>query len=124
VDEGSTYEAMLFAAQHHLDNLTVVYDANKVQALGFVEDVIDLEPLSDRITATRWSVREVAGHDVEEIDAALQAIPFEAGKPSWITAHTIKCKGVSFKENTVSCHYGCVDDEELARALAELEVAQ
>ena len=123
VDEGSTYEAMLFAAQHHLDNLTVVYDANKVQALGFVKDVIDLEPLSERITATRWSVREIDGHDVEAIDAALQAIPFEKGKPSWVTAHTIKCKGVSFKENTVSCHYGCVNDEELARALAELGVS-
>ena len=123
VDEGSTYEAMLFAAQHHLDNLTVVYDANKVQALGFVKDVIDLEPLSDRITATRWSVREIDGHDTEAIDDALQAIPFEEGKPSWITAHTIKCKGVSFKENTVSCHYGCVNDEELARALAELGVS-
>ncbi|MFH0965432.1 MAG: transketolase [Planctomycetota bacterium] len=123
VDEGSTYEAMLFAAQHHLDNLTVVYDANQVQALGFVKDVIDLEPLSERIAATRWSVREIDGHDVEEIDAALAAIPFEAGKPSWITAHTIKCKGVSFKENTVACHYGCVNDEELARALAELGVS-
>jgi len=123
VDEGSTYEAILFAAQHGLDNLTVILDYNKIQALGFARDVLDLEPLTDKITACRWAPREVDGHDVEALDDALGRVPFTPGKPSWITAHTIKCKGVPFMENTVSCHYGSVDDEQLALALQSLGVA-
>jgi len=67
-------------------------------------------------------VKEVDGHDVVALDAALQTLPFERGKPSWLICHTVKGKGVSWMENTVSCHYGSVGDEELARALRELGV--
>lgn len=123
VDEGSTYEAILFAAQHRLDNLTVILDYNKIQALGFSRDVLDLEPLTDRITACRWDIREEDGHDVQALDTALGRVPFTAGKPSWVTAHTTKCKGVEFMENTVASHYGSVNDEQLARALQGLGVA-
>jgi len=123
VDEGSTYEAIMFAAQQKLDNLVAVFDYNKIQALGHTRDVIDLEPLTARLEACRWAVREIDGHDVEQIDCALRAIPIAPGKPSWVTAHTVKGKGVSFMENTVSCHYGYVDREHLERALKELEVA-
>jgi transketolase len=119
-DEGSTWEATLFAAHHHLDNLTVVLDYNKVQALGFCKDVLDLEPLGEKLAACRWSYREVDGHDVVAIDAALAKLPFEQGKPSWLTAHTVKGKGVSFMENTVSCHYGSANDAQLAQALQEI----
>ena len=119
-DEGSSWEAALFAAQHKLDNLIAIVDYNKIQALGFVKDVVDLEPLSDKVKSFRWAVREIDGHNVEEIDRALKDVPFEPGKPSWVIAHTTKGKGVSFLENTVSCHYGHVNDEELARALKEL----
>jgi len=82
--------------------------------------VLDLEPLGDKIRACRWAYREVDGHDVQAIDAALATLPFEKGKPSWLTAHTVKGKGVSFMEDTVSCHYGSVDDAQLAQALAEI----
>ena len=119
-DEGSTWEAVAFAAQHHLDNLTVIVDYNKIQALGFVKDVCDLEPFGDKVRAFRWAYREVDGHSVKAIDAALAHLPFEPGRPSWLTANTIKGKGVSFLENTVSCHYGSVDDDQLAKALKEL----
>ncbi|HRU04522.1 MAG TPA: transketolase [Candidatus Brocadiia bacterium] len=122
-DEGSTWEAILFAAQHHFDNLVVVVDYNRVQALGYSKDVLDLEPLGDKIRACRWAYREVDGHDVEAIDAALKTLPFEPGKPSWLTARTVKGKGVSWMEDTVSCHYGSVNDEQLARALKEIGVA-
>jgi transketolase len=57
---------------------------------------------------------------VRQIDAALQSLPFEPGRPSWLTAHTVKGKGVSFMENTVSCHYGSVNDRQLAQALQEI----
>jgi len=119
-DEGSTWEAILFAAQHRLDNLTVVLDYNKVQALGFVRDVLELEPLGAKLRACRWSYREVDGHEPRQIDAALRRLPFKAGKPSWLTCHTVKGKGVSFMENTVSCHYGSVNDQQLAQALKEI----
>jgi transketolase len=117
---GASWEAIFLAAQHHLDNLTVVFDYNKVQALGFTKDVLDLEPLADKLRASGWAYREVDGHDVLRIDAALQRLPFEPGRPSWLTAHTVKGKGVSFMENTVSCHYGSVDDQQLAQALEEI----
>ena len=121
-DEGSTWEAILFAAQHGFDNLTVIVDYNKVQALGYSKDVLNLEPLGDKVRACGWACQEVDGHDVEAIDAGLKTLPFEPGKPSWLTAHTIKGKGVSFMENTVSCHYGSVNDEQLAQALEEIGV--
>ena len=122
VDEGSTHEAILFARHQKLDNLIAILDYNKIQALGFVKDVLDIEPLTDRIVASGWAVREVDGHDVEAIERTLRQAPFEKGKPSWVTAHTVKGKGVSFLENTVSCHYGYVNDEQLAQALLELGV--
>ena len=121
-DEGSTWEALLFAAQHRLDNLTVIVDYNKVQALGFSRDVLDLEPFARKIEDCHWAVKEVDGHDVAAVDNALAKLPFENGKPSWLICHTIKGKGVSFMENTVACHYGSVDDRQLAQALQELGV--
>jgi transketolase len=120
---GATWEAIFFAAQHHFDHLTVIVDYNKVQALGFAKDVLNLEPLGDKLRASGWAYREVDGHDVQQIDAALQRLPFEAGRPSWLTAHTIKGKGVSFMENTVACHYGSVNDRQLAQALEEIGAA-
>lgn len=117
---GASWEAIFLAAQHRLDNLTVIYDYNKVQALGFTKDVLNLEPLGAKIAASGWAYREVDGHEVRQIDAALNEVPFAAGRPSWLTAHTVKGKGVSFMENTVSCHYGSVNDRQLAQALEEI----
>jgi len=122
-DEGSTWEALLFAAQHRLDNLTVIVDYNKVQALGFSRDILDLEPFARKMEDCHWAVKEIDGHDVVAIDNALAKLPFESGKPSWLICHTIKGKGVSFMENTVACHYGSVDDEQLAQALREVGAA-
>lgn len=121
-DEGSTWEALLFAAQHKLDNLTVIVDYNKVQALGRSKDVIDLEPFARKLEDCHWAVKEADGHDVVALDAALRELPFERGRPSWLICHTVKGKGVSWMENTVSCHYGSVSDEQLAKALCEVGV--
>lgn len=119
-DEGSTWEAALFAPHHRLDNLVAIVDYNKVQAFGTVEQVLDLEPLVDKWQAFRWAVREVDGHDYEQIKGSLTSVPFESGKPSVIIAHTTKGKGVSFMEDRLAWHYKSPDQEQLAQALAEL----
>ena len=120
-NEGSTWEALFFAAQQRLDNLTVLVDYNRIQALGFATDVLDLEPFTAKLEASHWAVKEVDAHDVVALEAALRELPFEAGRPSWLTCHTVKGKGVSFLENTIACHYGSVTEAQLAAALAELE---
>jgi len=122
-NEGSTWEAVMFAAQHHFDNLTAIVDANKVQALGKVRDVIDMEPFAAKLGAFGWAVREIDGHDVKQIEETLQAVPFEKGKPSFVIARTVKGRGVKFLENTVASHYACVPDEKLAEVYEELGVS-
>ena len=119
-DEGSTWEAALFAPHHRLDNLIVIIDYNKIQSLGNVKDVLDLEPLPAKWKSFGWSVLEVDGHDVGEIEAALASVPFGPGRPSCVVAHTIKGKGVSFMEDKLLWHYRAPDEDELARALIEL----
>ncbi len=95
-DEGSNWEAILFAGHHQLDNLTIIIDFNKIQSLDWVEKTLKLEPLGDKLRAFGWSVQEVDGHDVTKLSAALEALPLEAGKPNAIIAHTVKGKGVSW----------------------------
>lgn len=119
-DEGSTWEAALFAGHHHLDNLVVIVDYNKIQSLGRVEEILDLEPLGAKWTAFQWAVREVDGHNFVELERTLDNLPFEPGKPSCIIAHTVKGKGVSFMENRLLWHYRAADAEEFRAASAEL----
>ena len=123
-DEGSTWEAALFAPHHRLDNLVAIIDYNKLQAFGKVKEVLDLKPLADKWRVFGWAVREIDGHDFEQIEGALSSVPFEAGKPSCIIAHTVKGKGVSFMENQLAWHYKSPNDEQLRQALDELGVAQ
>lgn len=120
-DEGSNWEAALFAPHHRLDNLVVIIDYNKIQSLGWVKDVIDLDPLAEKWRAFGWAAREVDGHDHPALAQLLGGVPFEPGRPSCIVAHTVKGKGVSFMENNLQYHYTPPRGDELPRALAELE---
>jgi transketolase len=122
-NEGSTWEAIMFASQHHFDNLIAIVDANRIQALGNVKDVIDMEPFVAKVEAFGWAVREIDGHDVEQIERALLSVPFEPGKPSFVIARTTKGKGIRSIENTVASHYRCVPDDKLAEAYRELGVS-
>ncbi|MFC1920710.1 transketolase [Chloroflexota bacterium] len=122
-DEGSTWEAALFAPHHHLDNLTAIVDYNKIQSFGTVQEVLDLSPLADKWQAFGWAVREIDGHNIEEIEESLLNVPFEKGKPSCIIANTVKGKGISFMENKLAWHYLPPGDEELRQALSELGVS-
>ena len=122
-DEGSTWEAVLFAPHHGLDNLVAIVDYNKIQSLGAVSEVLALEPLADKWRAFGWSTREIDGHDVVAIHEALR-VPFAIGQPSCLIAHTVKGKGVSFMEGQLLWHYRPPDADELVRALAELEARE
>lgn len=124
LDEGSNWESILFAPHHQLDNLIAIVDYNKIQSLGSVKEVLDLEPLAEKWKAFGWAVREVNGHDVKEIEDALMSVPYEVGKPTAIIAHTIKGKGVSFMENQLAWHYKSPNGEELKKALEELEAGR
>ncbi|MHB0946221.1 MAG: transketolase [Sedimentisphaerales bacterium] len=120
IDEGSTWEAIMFAAQHRMDNLVAIVDYNRIQALGKMEDVIELEPFANKIRAFGWAVKEINGHDCNQIEKTLSYIPFESGKPSFVIAKTIKGKGVSFLENTVSCHYHAITQTDLEKGLRQI----
>jgi len=120
-DEGSNWEGALFAPHHHLDNLTVIVDYNKIQSFGSVAEVLNLDPLAEKWRAFGWAVSEIDGHNHEEILATLEAIPTETGKPTCVIAHTVKGRGVSFMENQLLWHYRPPDGNELRLALEELE---
>lgn len=117
-NEGSTWEAVMFASHHKLDNLVAIVDYNKMQALGDSKSILDLTPLCDKWMAFGWAVEEIDGHDIEQIETALRYRTFE--QPRCIIAHTIKGKGVSFMENSVEWHYKYPNEEELELALEEL----
>jgi len=119
-DEGSNWEAALFAPHHHLDNLIVIIDYNKIQSLGTVKEVLSLEPFAEKWRSFGWAVQEIDGHDLDQIERTLASVPFESGRPTCIIAHTVKGKGVSFMEHTVLWHYRAPNSAELADALAEL----
>lgn len=121
-NEGSTWEAIMFAAHHNLDNLIVIVDYNRIQALGKTEEIINLEPLSKKVRDFGWAVKEINGHSFSQIERAFSRIPFKKGKPSFLIARTIKGKGISWIENTVASHYRCIPDDKLKEAYRELGV--
>lgn len=122
-DEGSNWEAALFAAHHKLDNLLCIIDYNKLQSLTSIEETLRLEPLNSKFDAFGWAVQEVDGHDHDALSNALDAGSWPSGKPAMLIAHTMKGKGVSFMENRVEWHYRNPTPELLAQALAEIEGA-
>lgn len=115
---GTTWESGLIAAHQKLDNLFVIIDFNGLQAMGKVEDVLNIEPLKDKWEAMGWEARKIDGHNFEQIEKALTAP--SNGKPVAIIAKTIKGKGVSFMENNNLYHYKMLSEDEHQRALKEL----
>ena len=123
MDEGSNWEALMFAAHHELSNLQIVIDYNKLQSLTSVEATLRLEPLADKLAAFGWAVHEVDGHDHAALARHLGSAPWAPAKPSALIAHTVKGKGVGYMQNRVEWHYRTPSAEQLAMALAELEPA-
>ncbi len=118
MDCGTSWESALIAAHHKLDNLFVVVDFNGLQAMGRVKEILNVEPLKDKWQAFGWEVREIDGHNFEEIEKALTSI---SDKPVMIIAKTVKGKGVSFMEGDNIWHYKAPSEEEYKKALEELE---
>lgn len=118
-DEGSVWEAAMFAGHHRLSNLTAIIDYNKIQSFGRTREVLDLEPMADKWRAIGWHAREVDGHDISALKAALSA-PDEQGRPLVVICHTVKGKGVSFMEDRLEWHYRSPNDDQLKAALAEV----
>tara|TARA_B100000900_G_scaffold415875_1_gene447646 strand:- start:4497 stop:5324 length:828 start_codon:yes stop_codon:yes gene_type:complete len=117
-DEGSTWEAALFAAHHKLDNLTAIIDFNKIQSLDYVKNTIGIEPLNKKWIAFNWHVIEVDGHCIKDL---YDALILKSSKPKMIIAHTTKGKGVSFMEDSVLWHYRSAQDDEYLSAIKELK---
>lgn len=119
-DEGSNWEAILFAGHHRLDNLVAIIDYNKIQSLAPVADTLELEPFRAKWEAFCWGVGECDGHSMGALLAEFSAIPHVASRPTCIICHTIKGKGVPFMEHQVLWHYRSPQGDELVAALRAL----
>lgn len=119
-DEGSVWEAALFSAQQKLDNFTVIIDRNRMQAMGHTDEVLCLDPFSEKWSSFGWNVLEVKnGHDHEELRKAL--VDKSAGMPTVVIANTIKGKGISFMEDSLLWHYRDPHGEYYTKAMQELQ---
>ena len=120
MDSGSNWEAILMAAGQNLKNLLAIVDRNKLQAMGFTEEVVPLGELAQKFEAFGWMAQRIDGHDLKSIRATLDMFPFSPEKPSVVIADTLKGKGVSFMENRLEWHYRSPNDEEFKQAINEL----
>jgi len=121
LNEGSTWEALMFAAHHKLDNLTVMVDRNSLQGFGASSDVLDLGDVADRFRAFGFSVSEANdGNAFSDLHGAFTRLDEESGKPRCLIAHTKKGHGVSFMEDKLEWHYLPMNDEQYAQAISEV----
>ncbi len=129
VQEGQVWEMAFVASQYNVDNLTAIVDYNKVQQFGFPKDgnlrhrVNPLVQLPEKWRAFGWNVIECDGHDFDQLIPACEEAKRSKGRPTCIIAHTTKGKGVSFMEGDYNWHAKVPSDEQLAKAMAELDAA-
>jgi len=121
MNEGSNWEALMSAAHHKLNNLTVIVDRNRMMIDGPTEEVMALEPLADKLSAFGMIVEDIDGHDFDALASAVEAAKSRTAGPTAIIANTVKGKGVDFMENEVPWHYGSVDSTLRDKALASID---
>ena len=119
LNEGTTWESLLFASFHKLDNLFIIIDYNKIQSLDFVKKVLKIEPLKKKLISFNCNVSQIDGHNINQIIKSLNSK--NNNKPNIIIANTIKGKGVKFMENTILWHYASPNKKELGDALKDLK---
>jgi transketolase len=120
IQAGQVWEAALFAPRHGLDNLVAILDHNQVQQTGKVAETVPIEPIGAKWSAFNWHVREIDGHDMEQVVDGLGEARAVTGKPTIIISHTVKGKGVSWMELDHAWHGKAPDPEQAERALAEI----
>lgn len=118
--EGSIWEAFLFANHYHLDNLYAAIDRNHLQISGPTENVMQLEPLKQKLEAFGFAVEVVDGNEVSEILAALDHLEKVEGKPKLIILDTVKGKGISYMENQANWHHGHLTAKQYEQAISDL----
>jgi len=123
-DEGSVWEAAMFASHHEINNLVAIIDYNKIQSLDSISSTLKLEPFRDKWEAFGWIVIEVDGHNHDDLRLAIDVAANKTHFPLLILAHTTKGKGVSFMEDTVLWHYRSPQNEEFTDAISELSGEQ
>jgi transketolase len=119
-NEGSVWEAVMFAAHHRLARLVAIVDVNGQQALGYTRDVLDLSPMSERWRAFGWDVHEVDGHDPVALSETIRGLDYEADTPHVLVARTVFGKGVSFMESVIEWHYLPMTEGQFERAMNEV----
>jgi transketolase len=125
IQEGQVWESLmsgpkLGAPDHHLDNLCVILDYNGIQLDNFVKKILDLEPVAEKVKSFGWPVLDVNGHDIAQVDKALDQAETNKGAPTFIVAHTVKGKGVSFMENDPEWHGKAPKPAEAVTAIREI----
>jgi transketolase len=125
IQEGQVWEAAMSAPQlgrpdHHVDNLCVILDYNGIQLDDHVKKIVDLEPVMEKWKSFGWPVIEIDGHDLAQIDKALDQAEVIHGRPTFIVAHTVKGKGVSFMEDNPEWHGKAPTPAEAVRAIREI----
>lgn len=120
IEEGEVWEAAMLAGNRQLDNLVAFVDYNGLQIDGTIEEVNSACPIADKFAAFNWNVVTIDGHNLEEIEAALNTAHNTKGKPTCVVMKTVKGKGVSYMENSVGWHGKAPNDEEYKIAMDEL----
>ena len=119
LNEGTTWESLLFASFHKLDNLFIIIDYNKIQSLNFTKNVLKIEPLKKKLSSFGCSVKNIDGHNFNQIYISL--LKRKKNKPTILIANTIKGKGVKYMENKILWHYKFPDQKQLQKAVKELK---
>ncbi len=123
MQEGSNWEAIMFAAHHKLDNLVAIVDYNNLQSLGSVDKILNINPLKKKIASFGWNVKEVEGHNHEMLEETLTLAKNQKGAPTVVIAHTTKGKGVAYMENNIKWHYRTPNYKEYIEAMNEIKSA-
>lgn len=125
-DEGTNWEALMAGGHYKLNNLVCILDKNQLQMTGNTRDVMNIDPVDEKVRAFGWNVIEIEdGNDIAQVCAAFDKLPpldcAKEAKPTFIISNTVKGKGVSFMEGNYKWHGGGIGDDDLKTALAELE---
>jgi transketolase len=121
-NEGSVWEAVMFAAHRRLANLIALIDLNGQQALGYTRDVLDISPLAERWRAFGWDVHEIDGHDGDAIAGTIERLDTRQGAPHVLVARTVFGRGVSYMQSQIRWHYWPMSEDEYRQALREVAV--